>query len=145
MRSLSRGFVLLTLVLGALTGVGIWLTIGLVQPRATSALVTTFVWAWATEWTFFAVEIAAAMVYSCGWDRLEPRTHVAVGWVYFVASWASLAVILLTGALRMVSWKVFGWTGDVAADRVRLLKIKHAVLGIVFAAGTAWQALVTRS
>jgi mono/diheme cytochrome c family protein len=92
-RALSRGFVLLTLVLGALTGVGIWFTIGLVQPQATSALVTTFVWAWATEWTLFAVEIAAAMVYYHGWDRLEPRTHVAVGWVYFVAAWASLAVI----------------------------------------------------
>jgi len=46
-RALSRGFVLLTLVLGALTGVGIWFTIGLVQPQATSALVQTFLWAWA--------------------------------------------------------------------------------------------------
>ena len=90
---LSRGFVLLTLVLGALTGVGIWFTIALVQPQATSALVTTFVWAWAIEWTFFAVEIAAAMVYYHGWDRLDPRTHLTVGWIYFVSSWASLVVI----------------------------------------------------
>jgi mono/diheme cytochrome c family protein len=55
--------------------------------------VTTFVWAWAIEWTFFAAEIAAAMVYYYGWDRLEPRTHLAIGWVYFAASWASLAEI----------------------------------------------------
>ena len=93
MRALSRGFVLLTLVLGALTGVGIWFTIALVQPQATSALVTTFVWAWAIEWTFFATEIAAAMVYYYGWDRLHPRTHLAVGWIYFGSAWASLAVI----------------------------------------------------
>ena len=33
-RSLSGFFVLLTLVLGALTGVGIWFTIALVQPQA---------------------------------------------------------------------------------------------------------------
>jgi mono/diheme cytochrome c family protein len=92
-RSLSRAFVLLTLVLGALTGVGIWFTIALVQPQATSALITTFVWAWALEWTFFAVEIAAAMVYYYGWDRLDPQTHLRVGWVYFVSAWASLAVI----------------------------------------------------
>src|SRR5512143_3586763 len=105
-RALSRGFVLLTLVLGSLTGVGIWLTIGLVQAQATSALVTTFVWAWATEWTFFAVEVAAAMVYFYGWDRLEPRTHLAVGWVYFVAAWASLAVIagILAFMLTSRSW-----------------------------------------
>jgi mono/diheme cytochrome c family protein len=92
-RALSRGFVLLTLVLGALTGVGIWFTIALVQPQATSALVTTFVWAWAIEWVFFATEIAAAMVYSYGWDRLDAKTHVRVGWIYFAAAWASLVVI----------------------------------------------------
>jgi mono/diheme cytochrome c family protein len=92
-RALSRGFVLLTLVLGALTGVGIWFTIALVQPQATSALVTTFVWVWAIEWVFFATEIAAAMVYLHGWDRLDATTHVRVGWIYFASAWASLAVI----------------------------------------------------
>jgi mono/diheme cytochrome c family protein/cytochrome bd-type quinol oxidase subunit 1 len=92
-RALSRGFVLLTLVLGALTGVGIWFTIALVQPQATSALVTVFVWAWAIEWAFFATEIAAAMVYYYGWDRLSPKTHLAVGWIYFASAWASLAVV----------------------------------------------------
>jgi mono/diheme cytochrome c family protein len=102
-RALSRGFVLLTLVLGALTGVGVLFTVALVQPQALSALVTTFAWAWATEWTFFAVEIAAAMVYYHGWDRLEPRTHLAVGWIYFVASWASLAVISAILAFMLTS------------------------------------------
>jgi mono/diheme cytochrome c family protein len=92
-RALSRGFILLTLVLGAVTGVGIWFTIALVQPQATSALVTTFVWAWAIEWTLFATEIAAAMVYYHGWDRLDPRTHLTVGWIYFASAWASLVVI----------------------------------------------------
>jgi len=80
-------------VLGALTGVGIWFTIALVQPQATSALVTTFVWAWAIEWAFFATEIAAAMVYYHGWDRLDAKTHLTVGWIYFVSAWASLVVI----------------------------------------------------
>lgn len=47
------------------------------------------------------------------------------------------AVILLTGVLRAVTFKAFGWTGDVARDRIRLLKIKHALLGAVFLAGTA--------
>jgi mono/diheme cytochrome c family protein/cytochrome bd-type quinol oxidase subunit 1 len=93
LRSLSRSFILLTLVLGALTGVGIWFTIALVHPQATSALVTAFVWGWAIEWVFFAVEIAAAMVYYHGWDRLDPKTHLHVGWVYFGSAWASLAVI----------------------------------------------------
>ena len=105
-RGLSRGFVLLTLVFGALTGVGIWFTIGLVQPQATSALVTTFVWVWAIEWVFFAVEIAAALAYVYGWERLDPRRHVAVGWIYFAASWASLVAIsgILSFMLTSGSW-----------------------------------------
>lgn len=89
----TRFFVLVTLVLGAVTGVGIWFTIALVHPQATSTLIQAFVWGWAIEWTFFATEIAAALVYYYGWDRLEPRTHLAVGWVYFGAAWLSLAVI----------------------------------------------------
>jgi len=59
---------------------------------------------------------------------------------FMLLAWVSLVVILLTGVVRMVTWKVFGWTGDVSRDRVRLLKIKHAVLGVAFLAGTAWMA-----
>lgn len=60
-------------------------------------------------------------------------------------TWASLIVILLTGVVRMVTWKVFGWTGDISRDRVHLLKVKHAVLGIAFLAGTVWMALIAYS
>ncbi len=99
-------FVLLTLVFGAVTGVGIWFTIGLVHPQATSVLINTFVWAWAIEWTFFVAEIAAAMVYHYGWDRLTPRVHEIVGWIYFANAWLSLAVIngILTFMLTPGDW-----------------------------------------
>lgn len=102
----SRFFILVTLVLGAITGVGIWFTIGLVHPQATSSLINTFVWGWAIEWTFFVAEIAAAMVYYYGWDRLSPRTHVAVGWVYFANAWLSLVIIngILTYMLTPGAW-----------------------------------------
>lgn len=102
----TRFFTLLTLVLGAITGVGIWFTIGLVHPSATSSLINVFVWGWAIEWTFFVVEIAAVMVYFYGWDRLPPRTHMAVGWIYFWAAWLSLVVIngILTFMLTPGGW-----------------------------------------
>lgn len=93
LRRHSRFFILLTLVFGAVTGVGIWFTIGLVHPAATSSLINTFVWVWAIEWTFFVTEIAAALVYYYGWDRLSARQHMTVGWIYFGAAWASLVVI----------------------------------------------------
>lgn len=105
-RGHSRFFVLLTLVFGALTGVGIWFTIGLVHPAATSSLIQLFVWFWAIEWTFFAAEIAAALVYYYGWDRLPPATHERVGWVYAVSAWMSLVVIngILTFMLTPGAW-----------------------------------------
>lgn len=105
-RKHSKFFALVTLVLGAMTGVGIWFTIGLVSPDATSSLIHTFVWGWAIEWVFFFVEIAAALIYAYGWDRLDRATHMAIGWVYFVAAWASLAVIngILTYMLTPGRW-----------------------------------------
>lgn len=61
---------------------------------------------------------------------------------FMLLTWVSLGVILLTGLVRMATFKVFGWTGDMARDRIRLLKVKHALLGAVFLAGTAWQVAV---
>ena len=139
-RALGRGFVLLTLVFGALTGVGIWLTIGLVQPQATSALVTTFVWVWAIEWTFFAVEIAAALVYVHGWDRLDARRHLAVGWIYCAASWASLVAIsgILSFMLTSGAWpqtqRVFdAWWNPGCAAMIALRTAAAAFLAGLYA------------
>jgi uncharacterized membrane protein len=61
---------------------------------------------------------------------------------FLALTWASLAVILATGVVRLLTWKVFGWTGDVERSRIRLLKVKHALLGVVFAAGTIYQVLL---
>jgi mono/diheme cytochrome c family protein len=102
----SRIFALLTLVFGAISGVGIWFTIGLVSPEATSTLIHAFVWAWAIEWVFFFVEIAAAIIYYKTWDSLPARDHQIVGWIYFVAAWMSLFVIngILTFMLTPGRW-----------------------------------------
>lgn len=102
----SRFFLLLTLVLGAVTGVGIWFTIGLVHPQATSTLIQTFVWIWALEWVFFLTEIVAAMVYFYGWDRMDSRLHLAVGWIYFGSAWMSMIIIngILTFMLTPGEW-----------------------------------------
>ena len=102
----SRFFILVTLVLGAVTGVGIWFAIALVHPQGTSALINTYVWGWAAEWTFFMAEIAAAMVYYYGWDRLSAKTHETVGWIYFGTAWMSLFIIngIITFMLTPGAW-----------------------------------------
>ena len=100
LRSQSLFFLVLTLVAGALTGVGIWFTISLVTPDATSTLLHVFVWIWATEWVFFLVEIISILVYYYGWDRLEPKDHMRVGWIYAGSAWMSL--VLITGILTFM-------------------------------------------
>jgi mono/diheme cytochrome c family protein len=102
----SRFFAMLTLVAGAMTGVGIWFTIGLIHPSATSSLIASFLWGWAIEWTFFVTEIAAALAYAYGWQRLSAATHMRIGWIYFAAAWLSLAVIngILTFMLTPGGW-----------------------------------------
>ncbi len=57
------------------------------------AILHVFMWAWAIEWVLFFVEIVAALVYYYGWDRLDRRSHLAVGWIYAAAAWLSLFVI----------------------------------------------------
>ena len=89
----SKFFLLLSVVAGAVTGVGIWFAIGLVHPTATSSLIHAFVWGWAIEWVFFLVEVTSILVYVKTWDTMDARTHMAVGWIYAVSSLLTLAVI----------------------------------------------------
>lgn len=89
----TKFFVLLTLVFGAVSGVGIWFTIGLISPEATSNLIHIFVWVWAIEWVFFLVEILSILVYAYTWETLPGYVHRIVGWVYFIAAYMSLVVI----------------------------------------------------
>jgi cytochrome d ubiquinol oxidase subunit I len=88
-------FVLLTVVFGAITGVGIWWTIGVASPLATQTLIHTFVFAWGMEYAFFVVEIVSAFIFVYMWGRMRPRTHAAIGTIYAVAAWISL--VLITG------------------------------------------------
>ncbi|HEY7677448.1 MAG TPA: cytochrome ubiquinol oxidase subunit I, partial [Candidatus Methylomirabilis sp.] len=102
----SQFFVLVVLVFGAVSGVGIWWSIGLVTPPATSTLIHVFVWVWGMEWVAFFTEIAAAFVYYYGWDRLSRPAHLAVGWIYAGAAWLSLFQIngILTFMLTPGAW-----------------------------------------
>jgi mono/diheme cytochrome c family protein len=106
LKSHTTFFVLVTVVFGAISGVGIWFTIGLINPTATSNLIHAYVWGWAIEWIFFFVEITAALLYLYGWDKLEARLHEWYGWVYFIAAFASMVIIngIITFMLTSGHW-----------------------------------------
>jgi cytochrome bd-type quinol oxidase subunit 1 len=89
----SKFFLILTGVFGTVSGVGIWFAIGLTHPEATSTLIHNFVFGWAIEWVFFMVELTTIAVYYYTWNRIDPKLHLAVGWVYSIASVATLVII----------------------------------------------------
>ena len=117
-RKHAKFFLVLTSAFGAVTGVGIWFAIGLANPEATSTLIHNFVFGWAIEWTFFIVEIAAAMVYYYTWGKIDSKLHLRVGWVYAISAWLSLVIIngILTFMLTPgESWLAVAGTGNEAS------------------------------
>ena len=92
-RTHTRFFLLVSMVLGGMTGVGIWFIIALVSPAATSILIHNFVFAWAIEWVFFVGEIISLLIYYQTFGRMNQRDHLTLGWLYFLFAWLSLFVI----------------------------------------------------
>lgn len=99
-------FLLLTMVLGGVTGVGIWFIIGLSSPWATSILIHTFVFAWAIEWVFFIVEIVSLLIYHYKFDTLGDKNRLRVAFIYAASAWLSLFIIngILTFMLTPGKW-----------------------------------------
>jgi mono/diheme cytochrome c family protein len=89
----SKFFLILTGVFGAVSGVGIWFSIGLASPEGTSTLIHNFVFGWAIEWVFFLIELTTAAVYYYTWGRIPDRLHLKVGWLYAASSFATLVII----------------------------------------------------
>ncbi|HMW32604.1 MAG TPA: cytochrome ubiquinol oxidase subunit I [bacterium] len=115
LRSHSNFLLLLTTVLGAMGGIGIWFAVGLVNPASIQALIHNFMFFWAIEWVVFVVEIAIAFFYYYSWDKVSPQFHVKLAWLYFIISAFSLLVIngILTFMLTPGKWLETGnvWDG----------------------------------
>jgi cytochrome bd ubiquinol oxidase subunit I len=101
-----RVLVLVSFVVGALTGVGMWFTSIQVSPRTIGQMVDTFHWVWATEWTFFALEVIAGYCFYRYGDRLDHPARLRLLALYSVASWFSLFWIngILSWQLTPGAW-----------------------------------------
>jgi cytochrome bd-type quinol oxidase subunit 1 len=114
----SKFFLVLTAVFGTVSGVGIWFAIGLTHPEGTSTLIHNFVFGWAIEWVFFMVELTTIAVYYSTWNKVDPKLHLKVGWVYAVASVCTL--IIINGILTFMltpgdTWLAVAGTGHEAS------------------------------
>ncbi len=96
----AKFFLLVTMVFSSVTGVGIWFVISLVSPAATSVLIHTFVFGFATEWIFFTLEIIAIFIYFYTFNKIEDRAHLTIGWLY--AIFALISLILINGIIAFM-------------------------------------------
>ena len=90
-------FFIITTTVGALTGVGIWLSASLVNPYAIGSLIRVFFWTWFTEWLVFVTEVVLILAYYLTWKKwvgAGKRAHVKLGTILSVASWVTMALIV---------------------------------------------------
>ncbi len=97
-RMMAVCFVLTTTV-GALTGVGIWLSTALVNPDAIGSLIRVFFGAWFTEWIVFVLEVVFVILYYYSWHRSNDsdaakRRHIHFGAALSAFSWLTMAIIV---------------------------------------------------
>lgn len=89
---------IITTTVGALTGVGIWLTTSLFEPFAIGSLLRVFFWGWFSEWIVFVSEVLLIMAYFLTWKKwITPemkRRHIQVGIALSIMSWLTMMLIV---------------------------------------------------
>ena len=89
---------LITTTIGALTGVGIWLSASLINPYAIGSLIRVFFWAWFTEWLVFITEVCLIIAYFLTWKTWTTpqakRRHIRLGFALAAFSWITMAIIV---------------------------------------------------
>jgi cytochrome d ubiquinol oxidase subunit I len=110
-----RVLVLISFVVGALTGVAMWFTTIQVGARTIGLMIDEFHWLWATEWVWFAVEITSGYAFYRYGPALSDRARSRLLGLYALASWMSLLWIngILSWQLTPGHWLDGGgmWAG----------------------------------
>lgn len=98
---------LITSSVGALSGVGIWLSSALVSPFGIGSLLRVFFWNWLFEWGIFISEVVLILAYYLTWDKCTTvkgkRAHILLGVALSVFSWITMAVIVAILGFMMSS------------------------------------------
>ncbi|HEY1067386.1 MAG TPA: c-type cytochrome [Pirellulales bacterium] len=95
-KTLTVCFIIAT-TFGALSGVGIWFAVSLVNPAAIGSLLRVFFWVWFVEWIVFVTEVSLLLAYYLLWDRWQGErkpAHMRLGAALAVFSWITMALIV---------------------------------------------------
>lgn len=87
-------------VFGSLSGIGIWFSATVANPRGISGLIHNYVWGWATEWVFFIIEVTGIFVYFYTFGKVDKSTHLKIGWIFAISSW--ITMVIITGILAFM-------------------------------------------
>ncbi len=88
---------IITTTVGALTGVGIWLSASLANPYAIGSLIRVFFWGWFTEWIIFCLEVGFILFYFLTWKTWSGKRklmHIRIGLALSIFSWLTMAIIV---------------------------------------------------
>jgi len=89
---------IITTTIGALTGVGIWFSVSLVNPYSIASLIRVFFWAWFVEWLVFITEVCLIVAYTLTWKTWSAgkakERHIALGFALGFFSWVTMAIIV---------------------------------------------------
>ncbi|MBI1337956.1 MAG: cytochrome BD quinol oxidase subunit I [Phycisphaera sp.] len=112
--SYFKTLVLISFVLGALTGVAMWFTTIQVSARTIGVMVDEFHWIWATEWTFFCLEIVSGYTFYRYGKGLTDRARMTLLVLYSIAAWFSL--FWINGILSWQLTPALGQPGSLWAN-----------------------------
>jgi len=97
-RKITFVIFIVTTTLGAMTGVGIWLSTSLFAPFAIGSLLRVFFFGWFLEWLVFISEVVLIMWWFLSWKKADTREkkrrHVKIGVALSVMSWVTMALIV---------------------------------------------------
>ena len=98
-KSLLEMIVLMTTIVGAVTGAGIWMTTTALAPAGITSMLRIFFWAWFVEWFAFFLEVVGILVLCVFWDRLATRPRLRIGLQTAYLGMVLSTAFLVTGIL----------------------------------------------
>lgn len=89
---------IVTTTVGAMTGVGIWLSTSLFAPFAIGSLLRVFFWGWFMEWLVFISEVVLICWWFLSWKKADTPEkkckHIRIGLALSIMSWLTMALIV---------------------------------------------------
>ncbi|MED1532046.1 cytochrome c [Bacillus altitudinis] len=108
-RKFSKWILIITTTVGAMTGVGIWISTTVIQPDSIGSLLRLFFIPWFVEWLVFVGEVILLLIYFYSWDKWtgEKRyLHNRIGFLLLFFGWLTAMIItgILTAKLTPGRW-----------------------------------------